>query len=280
MAHGQGWPIPAGGSAAIAAALVDDLRAHGGEVVTGTRISTLAQVRPAEAVLLDVAAPALEALSDQPLPARYLSSLHRFRFGNAACKVDFILSGPVPWAHPQVADAGTVHLGGTRQEIARSEGQVAAGRHPESPYVLVSQPSSFDSSRAPGNRHTLWTYCHVPSGSTVDMTAAISRQIERFAPGFADVVVASRVTTAAALADYNENYVGGDFGAGALTVRQLLARPVLSTNPWRTPLQGVYLCSSSTPPGPGVTGMAGFHAARHALKEVFGLRVPALGIGL
>jgi phytoene dehydrogenase-like protein len=155
---------------------------------------------------------------------------------------------------------------------------VAAGRHPERPYVLVSQPSRFDPGRAPSGRHILWTYCHVPAGSTVDMGGAVTAQLERFAPGFRELVVDCRVTTAAELASYNENYVGGDFGAGAMDLRGLLRRPVLSPVPWRTPLRGLYLCSSSTPPGPGVTGMSGYHAARHALKDIFGLPVPGLGL--
>jgi phytoene dehydrogenase-like protein len=154
---------------------------------------------------------------------------------------------------------------------------VAAGRHPERPYVLVSQPSRFDASRAPEGRHILWTYCHVPAGSTVDMAAAVTAQLERFAPGFRDLVVQVQVTTAAGLAEYNQNYVGGDFAAGLMDLRGLVQRPVVSPVPWRTPLAGVYLCSSSTPPGPGVTGMPGYHAAKYALKDIFGLAVPSLG---
>jgi phytoene dehydrogenase-like protein len=277
LAHAVGWPIPVGGSQAIIAVLVSDLEAHGGEVVTGQRIGSLSDLAGTPAVLLDIAAPALLDISDGSrgtLPSRYERQLRSFRFGNAACKVDFILSGPVPWAHPEVTRTGTIHLGGSRAQIARGEAQVAAGRHPDSPYVLVSQPSTFDPGRAPVGRHILWTYCHVPAGSTRDMTEAITAQVERFAPGFRDVVVRSQVTTAAQLASYNANYVGGDFAAGATSLRQVVARPVLSANPWKTPLDGVYLCSASTPPGPGVHGMSGFHAARRALAEVFGLNVP------
>lgn len=277
LGHAGGWPVPVGGSASIAQAMVADIEAHGGVVQTGTRIGSLAELPPVRATLLDVAPPGLLRLAGSRLPSRYRRALESFRFGNAACKVDFILSGPVPWAAAELADAGTVHVGGTRAETAEAERLVAAGRHPERPYVLVSQPSRFDPGRAPAGRHILWSYCHVPAGSTVDMGEAVTAQLERFAPGFRELVVACRVTTAAELGGYNENYVGGDFSAGAMDLRGLLRRPVLSTVPWRTPLPGVYLCSSSTPPGPGVTGMPGFHAARYALKDVFGMPVPGLG---
>jgi phytoene dehydrogenase-like protein len=276
LAHSGGWPIPVGGSTAIAGAMIEDLEAHGGAVETGARIGSLAELPPVRATLLDVAPPGLLRLAGGRFPARYRRALESFRFGNAACKIDFILSGPVPWAAPGLADAGTVHVGGTRAEMAEAENLVAAGRHPERPYVLVSQPSRFDAGRAPAGRQILWSYCHVPAGSTLDMSEAVIAQLERFAPGFRDVVVKFKVTTAAGLAEYNENYVGGDFGAGLMDLRGLLQRPVLSPVPWRTPLPGVYLCSSSTPPGPGVTGMSGFHAARYALKDIFGLPVPRL----
>ena len=277
LAHAEGWPVPVGGSAAIAEALVADLEAHGGVVETEARIDSLAELPPVRATLLDVAPPGLLRLAEGRFPDRYRRALESFRFGNGACKVDFILSGQVPWAAPELGDAGTVHVGGTRAEMAEAENQVAAGRHPERPYVLVSEPSRFDASRAPAGRHILWTYCHVPAGSTVDMGEAVIAQLERFAPGFRDVVVQYQVTTAAGLADYNENYVGGDFSAGLMDLRGLVQRPVLGPVPWRTPLRGVYLCSSSTPPGPGVTGMPGYHAARYALKDIFGMTVPALG---
>ena len=276
LAHADGWPVPVGGSAAIAKAMIADLEAHGGVVETEARIDSLAELPPVRATLLDVAPPGLLRLAEGKFPDRYRRALESFRFGNGACKVDFILSGPVPWAAPGLADAGTVHVGGSRAELAEAENLVAAGRHPERPYVLVSQPSRFDASRAPEGRHILWSYCHVPAGSTVDMGEAVMTQLERFAPGFRDVVVRYKVTTAASLAEYNENYVGGDFSAGLMDLRGLVRRPVLGPVPWRTPLRGVYLCSSSTPPGPGVTGMPGFHAAKYALKDIFGLAVPSL----
>ncbi|MBT2248265.1 NAD(P)/FAD-dependent oxidoreductase [Arthrobacter sp. BHU FT2] len=278
LGHAQGWPIPRGGSMVIAEALAQDIRAHGGTIHTSTPVDRLADLPSARATLLNVSPRGLVRMAGDSLPARYRSSLESFRYGNGACKVDFILSGPVPWQAAGLADAGTVHVGGTREELARSENDVAAGRHPERPYVLVSQPSRFDAGRAPDGRQTLWTYCHVPAGSTRDMTAAVTAQLERYAPGFRDLVLQSHAVSAAGLADYNRNYIGGDFSAGAMDLRGLVQRPVVSPVPWRTPLRGVYLCSSSTPPGPGVTGMPGLHAATYALKDIFGLPVPELGL--
>ncbi|MFE4195963.1 phytoene desaturase family protein [Paenarthrobacter sp. NPDC056912] len=280
LAHAGGWVIPVGGSASIAAAMADDLTAHGGTIHTGESVNSLNQVRPAQATLLDVAPPTLARLGGSEIPDRYRRALETFRFGNAACKVDFILSGPVPWLAPGLGKAGTVHVGGSRASIAEAENLVAMGKHPAEPYVLVSQPSLVDGSRAPEGRHILWTYCHVPAGSDVDMAEAVTSRIERYAPGFRDVVVASKTTTAAELSRYNENYVGGDFSAGLVDMRGLLQRPVVSNVPWRTPMNGVYLCSSSTPPGPGVTGMPGYLAAKHALKDIFRAQVPGLGLGL
>lgn len=276
LAHSVGWPVPVSGSQSIADAMAEDVRAHGGRIVTGHRVSSLDEVAGSRAVILDVSPSVLLELAGNRLPARYARALEQFRYGNAACKVDFILSGPVPWSNPDLARTGTLHLGGTRAELAAAEADVAAGRHPRRPYVLASQPSGFDPTRAPAGRHILWSYCHVPAGSDMDMTEAVTAQIERFAPGFRDVVVNSSVTTAADLARYNENYVGGDFGGGAVTLTQMLRRPVLSPSPWRTALPGVYLSSASTPPGPGVHGMGGMHAAELALKDVFGLPVPDL----
>jgi phytoene dehydrogenase-like protein len=278
LAHAQGWPVPLGGSAAIAAAMEDDLRAHGGVIHTNTPIDSLQQIRGARATLLDVAPRGLLNIAGDELPDKYRRSLQSFRYGNGSCKVDYILSGPVPWAAKELADAGTVHVIGTREELAKAENDVSRGKHPARPYVLLAQPSRFDSGRAPAGRQTLWTYCHVPAGSTRDLSEAVTAQIERFAPGFRDLVVQTHVSTAADLAAYNRNYIGGDFSAGRMDVRGLLQRPVVSTVPWRTPARGVYLCSSSTPPGPGVTGMPGFFAAKHALKDIFGLKVPHLGL--
>jgi phytoene dehydrogenase-like protein len=284
QAHARGWPIPLGGSQAIVDALAQDLLEHGGVIHTGVAVSSLAELPRATAVLLDVTPRALLELAGDAFPTGYARSLRRFRYGNAAAKVDFALSGPVPWANPELAGAGTVHLGGTRAQIARAEAEVASGRHAEHPYVLVAQPSVADPERAPAGRQVLWAYSHVPAGSERDPVEDVTREIERFAPGFRDVVLAAAGRPAAggsveALESYNPNYIGGDIGSGAVSVRQMLARPVLSTNPWRTPIAGVYLASASTPPGPGVHGLGGWHAARHALAEVFDLPQPSLAVG-
>lgn len=274
-AHAGGWPIPIGGSRAITQAFVDDLLAHGGEVVTDHEVMSLDELS-APAVVLDVTPGALIRLAGSRMNARYRRRLERFRYGSGAAKVQFALSGPVPWSDARVADAGTVHLGGTRARIAAAEREVLAGRHAASPYVLVSQPSRFDPGRAPAGMHALWTYTHVPTGSTLDQSEAVTRVIEESAPGFRDLVIASRATTAAELERDNPNYVGGDIGAGAATLGQLLARPVLSLDPWRTPMPGVYLCGASTVPGPGVHGQSGWFAARSLLQHEFGLRTPSL----
>jgi phytoene dehydrogenase-like protein len=271
--HARGWPIPVGGSQAIVEALAADLRAHGGEIVTGTEVRSLAELPPARAVLLDVIPRALDRIAGAVLPGWYRSILHRFRYGGAVAKIDYALSGPVPWRDPAVREAGTVHVGGTRGEIAAAENLVKRGRLAERPYVLVAQPSTFDASRAPEGRHTLWTYTHVPAGSDADREAAVTAQIERFAPGFRDLILATRSRTAVEVADENPNYPAGDIAAGSPSMRQLLSRPVPTPDPWRTPAPGVYLCSSSTSPGPGVHGLAGWQAALSALRHEFGTRV-------
>ncbi|MGA1835318.1 NAD(P)/FAD-dependent oxidoreductase [Herbiconiux sp. 11R-BC] len=269
-----GWPIPVGGSQAIVDALVAELRACGGEVVTETRVDELRALPSAHAVLLDVTPRALADIGGELLPTGYRNALRQFRYGDAASKVDFVLDGPVPWSNPDLARAGTVHLGGTAGEVDAGEREVARGRHPESPFVLVSQPSLFDPGRAPAGHHTLWAYTHVPRGSGRDMTEPVTARIEEFAPGFRDRILASAAIPASALQHYNANYVDGDIASGATGFGQLLARPMLSSSPWSTPLDGVYLCSASTSPGPGVHGMAGWHAARRALRDVFGITSP------
>ena len=268
-AHAHGWPIPIGGSQSIVNALADDLRAHGGEIVTDTEIFSLDELPSSKAVLLDVSARAMLKLAT--LPAEYAKRVERFRFGNAVAKVDFALSGPVPWTNADLRLAGTLHVGGTRPEIAAAEADVAAGRHSAKPYVLVAQPSIADPTRAPAGNHVLWAYTHVPRNSTVDQTEAITAQIERFAPGFRDLILARSSMTARDMENYNPNYVGGDIAAGGASLAQLVKRPVLSPEPWRTPAPGVYLCSSSTPPGPGVHGLPGYYAARSALRHEFGI---------
>ncbi|NEM91334.1 FAD-dependent oxidoreductase [Galbitalea soli] len=279
QAHARGWPIPVGGTQRIADALAADLLAHGGRITTGRHIRSLAELPRASAVILDVTPRAFLSIAGDAVPARYAAALRRFRYGNAVAKVDFALSGAVPWANAETARAGTVHLGGSRAQTAAAEAQVAAGRHAEHPFVLVAQPSTVDSSRAPNGQHALWSYAHVPAGSTIDPTEAVTARIEEFAPGFRDVVLASSARSAVELEEHNPNYIGGDIAGGAVTLGQLLRRPVARRDPWRTPVEGVYLCSSSTPPGPGVHGLGGWHAARSALRHEFGIRTaPRLGV--
>ena len=276
LAHTTGWRIPVGGSQAIADALVADLRAHGGEVRTGVRVRSWRELPRARSYLLDTStAVAAEIWGDRlpPAVARRLTTAPR---GGAAAKVDFVLDGPVPWAVPDVGRAFTVHLGGTRAEVAAAEADVARGVLPERPVVLLSDPSVADPGRALDGRRPLWTYAHVPAGSTVDATEHVIRQIERFAPGFRDVVVRSRGIPAARMVEHNLNLVDGDISGGAVTMGRVLRGPTGRWDPYGLGVPGVYLCSSSTPPAPGVHGMNGFHAARRALRQRFGLPVPSL----
>ncbi len=279
-AHGVGWGFPVGGSQVIADALADELRSRGGEIVTDAPVTSLAEVTGSRAVLLDTS-PSLLFTAD--LPRAYARALRRYRYGSGVAKVDFALDGAVPWANPEVGLAPTVHVGGTRAEIAAAENAVVRGHQPgvaygdgsgvpEHPYVLVTQPSVADPTRAPAGKQVLWAYTHVPAGSTLDATELVTTAIERFAPGFRDIVLASAASSATELAAYNPNYVGGDIYAGELTFAQLVKRPVVSPAPWRTPVEGVYLCSSATPPGPAVHGMNGWWAAKLALRERFGIR--------
>ncbi|KQP56710.1 NAD(P)/FAD-dependent oxidoreductase [Agreia sp. Leaf283] len=279
-AHGRGWPVPVGGSQAIVDAMAADLVAHGGQIETDAGIRSLEQLPSSTAVLFDTTPRAVADIAGRRLPTVYTDALRTFRYGNGVAKVDFALSGPVPWSNAELRKAGTVHVGGTRAEIAASEAEVASGRHTSNPYVLVAQPSSFDPSRAPEGKHVLWAYTHVPKDSTIDQTEAIITQLERFAPGFRDLILASSSMTARDMENYNPNYIGGDIAAGAATLSQLVRRPVLSLDPWRTPASGIYLCSSSTPPGPGVHGLAGWYAAKSALKHSFGIgHMPSLAPG-
>ncbi|MDT3330609.1 NAD(P)/FAD-dependent oxidoreductase [Microbacterium sp. KSW-18] len=271
--HARGWPIPIGGSQSIVDAMADDVRAHGGEIVTDHEVGSLRELPAARAVLLDVVPRDFLRIAGDDVPSGYRGALKRFRYGGAVAKVDFALSGPVPWANEEVRSAGTVHVGGTRAEMAASENLISRGGLPDAPYVLVAQPSEFDPSRAPAGGHVLWTYTHVPSGSTADRAEVVIRQIERFAPGFRDLIVGVNSRNAVEVEAENPNYPGGDIAAGAPALWQLLKRPVVSPDPWRTPLDGVYLCSASTSPGPGVHGLAGWHAARSALRHTFGTRI-------
>jgi len=272
LAHAVGWPVVAGGSAQITDAMADALIAAGGSIETGRWVRSLSELPSASTVLLDVSPRTLALLAGDRLPVRYRAALGRFRYGPGVCKVDFALSGPVPWTNQDCRRAGTLHLGGPFEQVAAAEAEVAAGKHPQDPYVLVVQPGVADPSRAPAGGQTLWTYCHVPSGSDVDMTGRIEAQIERFAPGFRDLILARAVRTAADEEARNPNYVGGDIGVGLQTLRQTVLRPVARWNPYRTPIRGLYLCSSATPPVPGVHGRCGELAALTALRDMFGIR--------
>lgn len=276
-AHAVGWPVVSGGSAAVTRALVGELERLGGTVETGRWVTSLDDLPRATAVVLDVAPGALPGLVGDALPDAYRRALGRFRPGPGVCKVDWALSGPVPWEDGACRAAGTLHLGGSLEEVASAEAAVWAGRHPDRPVCIVVQPGVADPTRAPDGARTLWAYCHVPHGSDRDMTAAVEAQIERFAPGFGDRVLARRTVTASRMAADNPNYVGGDIGGGANDLVQTVSRPVLARNPYRVPVAGVYLCSSSTPPGGGVHGMCGVHSARTVLHDLFGGPPPFSG---
>ncbi len=266
LAQTVGWPIVRGGSGRLAAALVAELRDRGGELVTGRRIESLAELPPARAVLLDLTPRQALRVAGERLGRWERTAFRRYRYGPGVFKVDWALDGPIPWSAPEVERAGTVHLGGRLEEIAAAEAEVARGRHPERPFVILVQPSRFDPSRAPAGRHTAWAYCHVPNGSTVDMTAAIEAQVERFAPGFRERILARHTIDAAGMERHDGNYVGGDINGGLASLPQLLFRPLPSPDPYHVG-PGLYLCSSSTPPGGGVHGMCGRHAARSALRR-------------
>jgi|HubBroStandDraft_4_1064222.scaffolds.fasta_scaffold76738_1 phytoene dehydrogenase-like protein len=272
LAHAVGWPVVQGGSARITDAMAAAITEAGGTIETGRWVRSLAELPPARVVLLDVSPRSLALLSGDRLPAGYRAALRRFRYGPGVCKVDFALSAPVPWANEDCRRAGTLHLGGRYEEIAAAEAAVAAGKHPDRPYVLVAQPGVADPTRAPAGQHTLWTYCHVPAASDQDMSPAIEAQVERFAPGFRDLILARSVRTAAAEEAHNPNYVGGDIAVGLQSLRQTVFRPTIRWNPYRTPLRGVYLCSSATPPTPGVHGRCGELAALTALRDEFGIQ--------
>ncbi len=267
LAHAVGWPVAKGGSGAIAAALEAEARGLGVEFVAGHRVDTLSAVPPARAYLLDVTPRQVLAMAGDLLPHGYRRQLERFRYGPGVFKVDWALDGPIPWRDPSTLRAATVHLGGSYREIAASEDAVGRGRHATRPYVLLVQPTIADPSRAPEGKHVAWAYCHVPNGSTRDMTAAIEAQVERFAPGFGDLVLARATKNTTAMEAWDANYVGGDINGGIGDWRQLLFRPVVRWNPYTTPNPSVFLCSSSTPPGGGVHGMGGFHAARTVIAR-------------
>ena len=266
MAHVAGWVLPRGGAQRLTDALVAHLRTLGGEVVADHRVTSLDDLPPARAVLCDLSPKPFLRIAGSRLPAPYRRRLERFRYGMGVFKVDWALDGPIPWRAPACSRAATVHIGGTFDEIARSEQQAWSGRPAERPFVLLVQPTLFDPSRAPAGKHIAWTYCHVPHGSTADMLPRIEAQIERFAPGFRDRVLARAATTPADVERRNANFVGGDIGSGVTDLRQFFARPTWSA--YATPVRGLYLCSASTPPGVGVHGMCGYFAAHRALADM------------
>jgi phytoene dehydrogenase-like protein len=270
LGHAVGWPLPRGGSQRIADALASLLRSAGGEIVTSAPIARLDELPTARATLFDIGPKQLLRIAGDRLPRGYRHGLQRYRFGAAAFKLDIALDGEVPWRSPECRHAGTVHVGGTLAEIAGAEAEVGRGGHPDRPFVLVAQQSLFDPSRAPAGRHTLWAYCHVPNGSQVDMSERIIDQIERFAPGLRQRILARHVLAPGDLEAYNPNYVGGDIIGGAASLDQLFTRPVARLRPHTLPVPGFYLCSSSTPPGGGVHGMCGYHAASAALHDLRG----------
>jgi phytoene dehydrogenase-like protein len=267
--HAVGWPIPRGGSQRIANALAAYLDELGGKIEVNRRADNLNDLPKSRAILLDVSAWQFLRIAGQRLPSRYRRRLESFRHAPGIFKIDYALNGPIPWKAEACRRAGTIHLGGSIDEIAAAERDVSHGKISERPFVLVAQQSLFDETRAPHGQHTLWAYCHVPFDCKIDMSERIESQIERFAPGFRDCIVARHKMSAADLEKSNPNLAGGDINGGAANLTQLIARPILSPTPYRTPLPGVYLCSASTPPGGGVHGMCGYHAARLALREIF-----------
>jgi len=276
--HAIGWPLVRGGSQRIADGLAHCFTSLGGRIVTGMPVASIDDLPEARMALLDVTPRQLLRMAGDRLPARYRGRLEAFRYGPGVFKLDWALDGPIPWRAGECSQAGTVHLGGTMEEIADSERAVWHGEHPERPFVILAQQSLFDPTRAPEGKHTAWAYCHVPSSTDFDMTERIEAQIERFAPGFRNRVLARSAMSPLNMECYNPNYVGGDIAGGAQDLRQLFIQPALRRTVYSTPVKGLYLCSSSTPPGAGVHGMCGYHAARAALRDI--RRLPAAATGV
>ncbi len=268
LGHAVGWPVPKGGSQQIANALAAYLRSLGGEIITGHSVESVDDLPPARAILLDVTPRQVLKMARHHLTPGYRKGLEHFRYGPGVFKIDYALSGPVPWQAAGCHEAGTLHLGGTLEEISASERAAAQGQFTEKPFVLVAQPSRFDPSRAPAGQHTLWAYCHVPNGSTHDMTGPITAQIERFAPGFRQLILGQSTMNTAQVELYNPNYIGGDINGGTQDWLQLFTRPMPRISPYTTSNPRLYICSSSTPPGGGVHGMCGYFAAKAALKRL------------
>jgi phytoene dehydrogenase-like protein len=277
LGHLVGWPVAEGGTQRIADALASVFRSLGGTIQTRSPVASLADLPPSRAVLLDLSPRQVARIAGDRLPDRYRRRLARYRYGPGVFKIDWALDGPIPWTAPECLRAGVVHVGGTLEEIAAAEEAVARGEVPERPFVLVGQQSLFDPGRAPHPRQTAWAYCHVPPGCPEEMSGRIEAQIERFAPGFRRRIIARSVRFPADLERENPNFAGGDIAAGSQDLRQLLARS-LHRDSYATPVKGLYLCSASTPPGAGVHGMCGYHAARSALRREFGIAAGAAGI--
>lgn len=273
--HAVGWPIARGGSQAICNALVASLEARGGEIITGWHVRSLRELPKARAYVLDVTPKQLIAIAGEQLPRSYTSRLQRFRHSPGVFKMDWALSGPIPWHDPRCRRSATVHLGGTLADIARSEAAVAQGTVSPAPFTLLVQPSLFDSSRAPAGQHTAWAYCHVPYGSELNMSEPIEAVIERAAPGFRDLIIARACMSPRDLEQHNANYLGGDISGGVSDLWQLFFRPIAKLDPYATPARNIFLCSASTPPGPGVHGLCGYWAARSVLTRVFQREIAA-----
>jgi phytoene dehydrogenase-like protein len=274
--HLKGWPMPKGGSQQMANAMAAYFQSLGGTIQTNTYIKALSQLPAAKTVLFDVTPKQLLEIAGHKLSALYTAQLKRYRYGMGVFKVDWALSEPIPFKFEGCKKAGTLHLGGTFNEIATSELQTSNGGHPDKPFVLLSQPSVFDNTRAPEGKHTAWAYCHVPNSSVKDMTKVIEQQVERFAPGFKDTILARHTFNTQQLQEHNPNYIGGDINGGLLDISQLFTRPALRVSPYRTSVKNLYLCSSSTPPGAGVHGMCGYHAAKRALNDIFRIKVKSI----
>ena len=268
-AHAKGWPIPKGGSQQIANALASYFVSLGGKIQTNFYVQRLDQLPTAHAILFDITPKQLLEIAGHKFSSVYKWQMNRYRYGMGVFKMDFALASPIPFKATECRAAGTVHIGNTFKEIEESEQSVWSGKHAEKPFVLLAQQSLFDPSRAPAGKHTAWAYCHVPHGSTVDMSVTIEKQIERFAPGFRDLILSKHTMNTSQMEEYNPNYIGGDINGGVSDIGQLFTRPALRRSPYRTSAKGIYICSSSTPPGGGVHGMCGFHAANRALKDVF-----------
>jgi phytoene dehydrogenase-like protein len=268
VGHAGGWPLVKGGSQKLSDALASYLKTLGGQIITGKTVKSLRDLPPARAVFFDLTPRQILKLAFDQLPPSYRWELEKYRYGPGVFKIDWALSSPIPWKSSECKLAATVHLGGSSAEIVDSERIVGNGRCPERPFVILAQQSLFDNSRAPEGKHTAWAYCHVPNNSKIDMTDRIESQVERFAPGFRDCILSRHTFTAQEYEAYNANYIGGDITGGIQNVLQVVARPSLRLTPYTMPIKGYFICSSSTPPGGGVHGMCGYHAARAALTTI------------